>query len=217
MSRQRPSLAMNIERTAQRSQDRLDAYRRQIEQRMEGLRAELQQLQDELAWINERSILLARLANDRHAQRAAAVLQGAELREQAVIVLATRVGPDRPIHYKDWYDELLRAGFAVLGKRPTAAFLTAVTRSRFVVRDPEPGYYRFDPEAGATLKDDAAKLRQELANVDAHVTQQQQLSPVMRKHRTGLLASLRRVERQLAEGDRILDAYRAAQQSSAAA
>ena len=208
---------MNIERNAQRSRDRLDAYRRQVEGRIRGLRAELEQLQDELAWINERSMLLAQLANDRHAERGAAVLQGADLREQAVIVLATRAGADRAMHYRDWYDELLRAGFAVLGKRPIAAFLTAVTRSRFVVRRGEPGFYRFDPEAGRQLADEAAKLQRELANVDAHVTHQQQLSPVMRKHRTGLLASLRRIERQVAEGDRILDAYRAAQQSSAAA
>ena len=38
MSRPRPSLAMDIERNAQRSRERLDAYRRQVEQRINGLR-----------------------------------------------------------------------------------------------------------------------------------------------------------------------------------
>jgi hypothetical protein len=208
---------MNIERNAQRSRERLDAYRRQIEQRIESLRAELEQLKGELAWINDRTELLARLADDRYAAHGTTVLQGADLREQAVIVLATRNGADRLMHYKDWYDETLRAGFAILGRRPTATFLTAATRSPLVVRMDEPGFYRFDPDARGRLEQEADKLRAELQTVDAHVEHQQQLSPVMRKHRTGLLASLRRVERQLVEADRILDAYRAAQQTSAAA
>jgi DNA repair exonuclease SbcCD ATPase subunit len=216
MTRPRPTLAMTLERNAQRSTERLDAYRSQIERRIEALRAEFEHLKGELAWINDRTELLARLADDRHAAHGTIVLQGADLREQTVIVLATRAGGDRPMHYKDWYDETLRAGFAILGRRPTATFLTAATRSPLVVRTDEPGFYRFDPDARRRLADEADKLRAELHTVDAHVEQQQQLSPVMRKHRTGLLASLRRVERQLAEADRILDAYRAAQQTSAA-
>jgi hypothetical protein len=209
---------MNIERNAQRSRDRLDAYRRQIEHRILGLHAELERLQDELAWIDERSILLARLANDRQAERHATVLRGAELREHAVIVLATSVGTDRAMHYRDWYDATLKAGFAVLGKRPTAAFLTTVVRSPFIVRDTnEPGYYRFDPDGGRGLADEAASLREQLAKADTHIAQQQHLSPVMRKHRLRLLASLRRIERQSAEANRILDAYRVARQSPAAA
>lgn len=207
---------MDIERNAQRSRERLEAYRRQVEQRIEGLRAEYEQLKAELAWINERAELLARLANDRYAARGATVLQGAELREQAVIILATRAGADRPMHYKDWYEETLRAGFAVLGKRPTAAFLTAAIRSPFVARMAEPGFYRFVPDAARGLEEEAEKVRADLAKIKAHVAQQQNLSPVMRKHRTGLLASLRRIERHLAEGDRILDAYRLGHQASAA-
>jgi hypothetical protein len=208
---------MNIERNAQRSQERLRGYRRQIEQRIEALGAELDRLHDELSWINERSSLLAQLANDRYVDRGATVLQGADLREQALVVLVTQVGTDRSIHYRDWYEETLRAGFAVLGKRPTATFLTAATRSPFVVRTSEPGFYRFYPDARRDLADEAEKARAELATVDAHVAHQEQLSPVMRKHRIGLLASLRRIERQLEEGDRILDAYRAGRQGSAAA
>lgn len=217
MTRPRPSLAMNIERNAQRSRERLDAYRRQIEQRIEALRTEFEQLKGELAWINDRTELLARLADDRYAAHGTTVLQGADLREQAVIVLATRIGADRPVHYKDWYDETLRAGFAILGRRPTAKFLTAATRSRLVIRVDEPGFYRFDPDVRPCLAQEAEKLRTELETVDAHVEHQHQLSPVMRKHRTGLLASLRRVERQLAEADRILDAYHAAEHTPAAA
>jgi hypothetical protein len=207
---------MDIERNAQRSRERLDAYRRQVEQRIEGLRAEYDQLKAELAWINERSELLARLSDDRYAARGATVLRGAELREQAVIILATRAGTDRPMHYKDWYEETLRAGFAVLGKRPTAAFLTAATRSPFVVRMPEPGFYSFVPDAARGLEEEAEKIRADLAMVDAHVARQQNVSPVMRKHRTGLLASLRRLERHVAEGERILDAWRPGRQASAA-
>lgn len=216
MPRPRPSVAMNIERNAQRSRQRLDTYRRQVEQRIEMLRAEIERLEQELGWIQDRAALLDRLAEDRYAANGTTVLQGAELREQAVIVLATRFGADRPTHYRDWYDETLRAGFAVLGRRPTAAFLTAVTRSPFVVRASKSGFYFFNPEAHGELENEADKLRAEVAKVDAHVAHEQKLSPVMRKHRTGLLASLRRVERQLDEAARILEAYRARPGSSVA-
>lgn len=207
---------MNIERDAQRSRQRLDAYRRQVAQRIEMLRAEIEQLEQELGWIEDRAALLDRLAEDRYAANGTTVLQGAELREQAVIVLATQFGANRPTHYRDWYDETLRAGFAVLGQRPTAAFLTAVTRSPFVVRASESGFYFFDPEAPSELEAEADNLRAEVAKVDAHVAQQKKLSPVMRKHRIGLLASLRRVERQVNEANRILEAYRERPGSSVA-
>ena len=112
----KPAIRTYIERDAQRSQQRLDAYRRQVEQRIETLSAEIEQLQQELGWIHDRAALLDRLADDQYAANGTVVLQGAELREQAVIVLATRFGADRPTHYRDWYDETLRAGFAVSPK-----------------------------------------------------------------------------------------------------
>lgn len=216
MARPRPSLAVNIERDAQRSRQRLEAYRRQVEGRIETLSAEIEHLKQELGWIHNRADLLDRLADDQYAADGAIVLQGAELREQAVMVLATRIGAGRPTHYRDWYDETLRAGFAVVGRRPTAAFLTAVTRSPLVARANESGFYRFDPDAYDVLVGEAEKLRKDLAEVDAHVAHEQNLSPVMRKHRTSLLASLRRAERQLSEADRILEAYRAPQGTSVA-
>lgn len=214
MPRPRPSLAVNIERDAQRSRKRLDTYRRQIEDRIGALSAEIQRLQQELHWIDDRAGLLDRLADDRYAASGAIVLQGAELREQAVIVLATRIGAHRPTHYREWYDELLRAGYAVVGRRPTAAFLTAVTRSPLVVRSGESGYYRFEPGAYNELETEAEKVRADLATVETHVAQHGVMSPVMRKHRTGLLASLRRVERQMSEAERVLEASRASQDAA---
>lgn len=205
---------MNIERDAQRSRQRLDVYRRQVEERIKSLGAEIDHLKHELGWIHDRAALLDRLADDRYVANGAIVLQGAELRQQAVIVLATQIGAHRPTHYRDWYDETLRAGFAVIGRRPSAAFLTAVTRSPLVARANESGFYRFDPDAYGALAGEAEKLRADLARVDAHVAHEQNLSAVMRKHRTGLLASLRRVERQLREADRVLEAYRASQSAS---
>lgn len=210
---------MSIERNAQQSRERLEAYRRQIQQRMIALREEMDHLKAELAWIEDRSELLGRLAHDQSVQRGAIVLQGAELREQAAILLGTRFGPDRGVHYRDWYGELLQAGFVVLGKRPAAAFLTAATRSPLVIRDADAGFYRFNPDGRQGLVAEADQLQVELAAVDGHVEHEheQHLSPVMRKHRTALLASKRRVDRQIAEVDRILEAYRLPTNSSRAA
>jgi hypothetical protein len=55
----------------------------------------------------------------------------------------------QPIHYRDWFKLVLAEGRTIEGKDPLATFLTQITRSPVVLRQPErPGVYRIDPEAG---------------------------------------------------------------------
>lgn len=77
-------------------------------------------------------------------------LRGQKLREAAVAVLARRHGIGEPIHYRRWFELLVSEGLHVSGKDPLATFLTQVTRSPLVEREPgDAGVYRIDPQAAA--------------------------------------------------------------------
>ena len=77
-------------------------------------------------------------------------LRGRGLREAAVEIAARRRGLGKPIHYREWFELLLAEGHRVEGKDPLATFLTQMTRSPVVLRQPEqPGFYRVDLEAGS--------------------------------------------------------------------
>ena len=61
------------------------------------------------------------------------VLRGERLREVALQVLADEVGPEREIHYRDWFALLRRAGHQVGGRDPLATVLAQVNRAEGVV------------------------------------------------------------------------------------
>jgi len=76
-------------------------------------------------------------------------LRGRRLREAAVEIAARRRGLGEPIHYREWFELLRAEGHSIGGKDPLATFLTEMTRSPVVLRQPEqPGVYRVDLEAG---------------------------------------------------------------------
>ena len=56
-------------------------------------------------------------------------LRGQRLQEVAVEVLRREVGPGRPLHYREWYELVRAAGYAVAGRDPVANFLAQISRS----------------------------------------------------------------------------------------
>lgn len=76
-------------------------------------------------------------------------LGGQRLREVAVEVLAGERGFGEPVHYRQWFALLRRAGHEVGGKDPLASFLAQVSRAPEVERLGErSGIYRLRaPEA----------------------------------------------------------------------
>lgn len=134
------------------------------------------------------------------------VLRGRELREAATRVLFLTRGPDREVHYREWLDEVLKAGIDIVGKDPVAAFLTNVSRSPFVVRGDEPGAYRIDSGAVAELRRELDEAEAELADVVAVIGREANPGEALREHRARLAAAVRRLEGQVAEADRVLAA-----------
>lgn len=59
-------------------------------------------------------------------------LRGRRLTEIAIQVLAEHQRADEPVHYKQWFEMLRQAGFAVGGRNPLATFLATVSRSPHV-------------------------------------------------------------------------------------
>ena len=77
-------------------------------------------------------------------------LRGQRLREVAVEVLARERGFGEPVHYRQWFALLRRAGHDVAGKDPLASFLAQVSRSPEVERVGErSGIYRLRPPKAA--------------------------------------------------------------------
>lgn len=76
-------------------------------------------------------------------------LGGQRLREVAVEVLAQDRGFGEPVHYRQWFALLRKAGHEVAGKDPLASFLAQVSRAPQVERIGErTGLYRLRaPEA----------------------------------------------------------------------
>jgi seryl-tRNA synthetase len=135
-------------------------------------RAELQkQLRQAEAEIEAAAAQLLRLAELLGEERSAAesqpsraqdgTLTGAQIRTTAVAVLLASDSPDRPIHYREWYELLSSAGHSVRGRDPQAVFLTRLSRSPLVVRGPATGSYRLDRTARRRLRHRLELLREQ--------------------------------------------------------
>jgi hypothetical protein len=121
-------------RSTEMSEAVLSEYRvvrgRMIEQRaqVERLRALVERLGEQVALES-----LLGLADQLRIEELDPVLRGERLREVALEVLAEEVGPDREIHYREWFALVQRAGHQIGGRDPLATFLAQVNRAAGVV------------------------------------------------------------------------------------
>lgn len=202
-----------LRRAATQEAQRLKTIRARAVERVRRIEHEAAELRTEIKKLDQQLQLLDRLTageENTASERPALVLAGSDLREMAAQVLLARVGPRRPVHYKEWYDLLHKAGFVVLGEKPEATFLTGVSRSPLVKRAQESGTYLLDPDLRESLSRELDEKRAELNDVTGVINRERVPSPGMRQHRVNLLASIRRLERQLDEADRVLSSARPA-------
>ncbi len=138
-------------------------------------------------------------------------LRGQRLREAAIEIVARRHRIGEPIHYRDWFKLVLAEGHSVEGKDPLATFLTQVTRSPVVLRQPErPGVYRVDPEAGG----EEALRELEDAQAELLALRQRLAETSEREDETGIGALLDQItaaERRVAVAERALSEVARAQ------
>ncbi|HEV7804497.1 MAG TPA: hypothetical protein VGO80_01645 [Solirubrobacteraceae bacterium] len=208
-----PSSALRRAAAAERR--RIDRIRARLEVREQRLREQLAAITLELTGLAERARVLDMVISPaaideppstliREAIAPANVLRGQQLRERAAEVLLARHGAGVDVHYRRWLDDVLRAGYEIVAKDPPAAFLTTASRSPLVVRGDEPGTYRLDLERAQSLRRQLAEAEAELADLAAVIAREANPASSLREHRTRLTGSLRRLEREVAEVDRVL-------------
>jgi chaperonin cofactor prefoldin len=192
----------------------LGRHRERLLATRERLRAELDDVEAALRELDERDALLDRLAGpvpERPVARpavgpgGATPLRGPAIRRVAVEVLRAR--PDRPqaLHYRDWFEALRAAGYAVAGKDPLAVFLTQLSRSPVVRRGTQSGVYELDPAAPRRLRDRLERLHAELRGLTAAPSPTADLTAI-RARRAALTTEITRVEKALEEAEAVLGA-----------
>ena len=135
------------------------------------------------------------------------VLRGPAIREAAVRVLLAQPGPIEALHYRQWYELLVGAGFGVAGKDPLAVFLTQVSRSPLVRKASAPGVYEVDRQAPLRIRQRLDRLQAELREVTVGAPGQT-ASPIelgsVRARRHELDLAISQQERALEEALRVL-------------
>jgi hypothetical protein len=136
-------------------------------------------------------------------------LRGPAIREAAVRVLIAQPGPIEALHYRQWYELLLDAGFRVAGKDPLAVFLTQLSRSPLVRKASAPGVYEVDRQAPLRIRQRLDRLQAELREVTVGAPGQlATASPIelgaVRARRHELDVAISQQERALEESLRVL-------------
>lgn len=194
-----------------RSLDRLD-------ERARRLRDELAEVERAASEVRARLSVLAQVAHDDELDSALTrahlravsesptqehratrgYLKGAEIRIEAVRILASQPNPTRPINYNEWYELVTAAGYGVSGADPKASFLTQVGRSPLVQRTSDRGIYVLDLEVPRRLRHRLHQLHAELAALHEGQQTIDEIATVGAR-RAELTSEVVRVERALEE------------------
>jgi hypothetical protein len=125
-------------------------------------------------------------------------LRGPQIRTQAVRILLADPSAPEALHYQDWFQRLLGAGFAVAGKDPKAVFLTQLTRSPVVRKSTQAGIYQLDQHAPERLRRELDDLHAQLRALTAPGTAAADLAG-LRARRAALSKQISHAEKALEE------------------
>lgn len=179
-----PIPSAKLVRAAQGEIERVERAKATIEQRRATLLAELHELDQTIEGYARRRRLLDELVSEQtdsiettapsHDQAPSQAwsprraVRGRELRRIAGQLL-WRSERDSEIHYRDWFERVITAGFAIGGKDPAASFLTNIRDSPAVIRGSRPGYYRLDPHSLDKLKGQIGETQAELTDLERSI------------------------------------------------
>lgn len=237
MSVSLPNPSSRLLRAAVAERADLVRHRERLTGERTRLLGELRELDETLAAVDRRLEVLAELAGtpedaaaetapvdpgtgdeagtrDPRSDESRTVLRGPAIREAAVRVLIAHPGPIEALHYRQWYELLLEAGFRVAGKDPLAVFLTQLSRSPLVRKASAPGVYEVDRQAPLRIRQRLERLQAELREVTVGAPGQvATASPIelgaVRARRHELDLAISQQERALEEAVRVLRAEHA--------
>jgi predicted nuclease with TOPRIM domain len=206
------TMSRSLVRAAISDRKRIAAAKADLEDRRARTLAELRDLDARILALAERAELLDRLIGPAIEQSGEAaetlgeVLRGAAIRRVAVAQLYAEHGAGHPVHYRAWLASLQQRGYVVLGNVPAATFLSNIQRSPLLIRGAEPGTYLIDERIAARLREQLAEQQAELRDLDGVIAAHDGVAPAqLREQRTRLTFAVRRLERQVAESDAILE------------
>jgi hypothetical protein len=204
-----PEPSARLVRAVAAERAELERHRARLTTEADELRAALARIEHGLAEIDERRVLLDRLAptppepaleaDDGGDREDGKALRGPDIREVAVKLLVDN--GREAMHYREWYELLERAGHEIAGKDPVAVFLTQLSRSPAVRRGTRAGIYELDRGAFHRLRLQIDALQHELGTLPATGTHD---AAVIRAKRSRLNTEISRAERALEEVARVL-------------
>jgi uncharacterized protein YhaN len=210
MAKRQVKTSQRFTRAARAERERLDRQRVQVSKRREVAQAKVDALDEELEAIDEQRKVLEDLAESRGSATeireiepqveggGRELLRGAQIRAVAVPLLLREHGIG-PIHYKDWYALVRRAGYAVAGKRPDAVFLNQVSRSPLVWTSTQSGSYYLDTSVIASLREELGQQQRELAGLLRDVPADSRSLEAHRERQRDVGIAINRIDRELDE------------------
>ena len=199
----------------------LERLRDGLLERRRRVRAELDEIDASVAELDERLMLIGRLAGEdlpREEPRDGAapaerepdstevgsILQGPAIRAAAVRVLLAHPRRPEALHYREWFGLLADAGYSVAGKDPLAVFLTQLSRSPLVRRGTQSGVYELELQAPARLRHRLHDLQAQLRELTATLSSETTDLSSVRSRRMALNLEITKVEKALEEAEATL-------------
>jgi hypothetical protein len=216
MSTHRPSAFFG--RAARSERSRIERSLESLALRRQAIVAQLADIDAETAELERLAEVIDTFAGGREArpqlsaasergEPARGLLRGKALRIVAAQLLRREVGTDEA-HYRDIFEQILAAGYAVGGKEPLASFLANLRDSPAVIHGERQGHYRLDSTAAARVESAISEAEAELADVrlvlardDANLAGSQLAQ--IRDHRQQLERTLRRLNSEASELEQI--------------
>jgi hypothetical protein len=201
------------------------AERGDLERRRDGLlerrrrlQAELDEVEVSMVELDERLMLIVRLAGEDPSGEepridtgegvpdpdASTTLRGPAIRAAAVRVLLAHPRRPEALHYRQWFDLLTESGYLVEGKDPLAVFLTQLSRSPVVRRGTQSGVYELDLQAPARLRTRLQDLQAQLRELTTTVSSETTDLSSIRDRRIALNLEIGKVEKALEEAEETL-------------
>jgi hypothetical protein len=210
-----PSRRLRAAAVAER--DGLQRSRAKLLAKRERLNRELAALDAELAEVEDRMLLIGRIAGEQAAPggsrqamepvSAAAgemALRGPAIREVAIRVLLDDARRPEALHYREWFELLGRRGYLVQGKDPLAVFLTQLNRSPVVRRGTQSGVYELDVDAPARIRRRLDELQQQLGGLGPDGERSTTNLGQVRSRRTAVTREIDKLEKALEEAELVL-------------
>jgi hypothetical protein len=219
-----PNPSTRLLRAAQAERADLDRHRERLLAERDRLQRDLERVEHDLALVDERVALLDRLApaprpardggvtalpaaTRDQARAGREVLRGPAIRERAVRVLVEQPELTDALHYREWFQLIVDAGYDIAGKKPLAVFLTQLNRSPAVRRSTAPGVYELDRRAGHRLRGELERLQRELRELTSTPADTADLAEI-RTRRETVMITISQTERALEEAERQLGGER---------